>query len=218
MSASRRRLALALAASIVVALSFIARLLSARTVSLPVLAELPAFRLVDEHGATLDREALLGKVTIVDFVFTSCTTACPLLSSEMAKLQTHIVAAGLRDRARLLSISVDPDRDTEARLQAFANRYGADPTLWHFARGDEAALRTVVVDGMKQYFERQLDRGEVDGFTILHGTRFVLVDDTARIRGFYDSKDATDMANLRHALEALVQHRASIQPDGVMSP
>ncbi len=56
-----------------------------------------------------------------------------------------------------------------------------------------------------------------DGFTILHGTRFVLVDDAARIRGLFDSKDVNDMRELRKATEALVHGHTSIEPDLVAS-
>ena len=210
MSASRHRLLWLAAISGVIALLGAARLLSARPLTLPVLASVPAFQLSDERGAQLGRDQLLGHVTVVDFIFTSCSTACPLLSTALAHLQDDIRTRGLGTKARLLSISVDPERDTSERLRAFAARYGADPHLWHFARGAEGELRRVVIDGMKQHFERQLDRGELDGFTILHGTRFVLIDDNAQIRGFYDARDPGDMAHLREAITALVEGRTAV--------
>jgi protein SCO1/2 len=194
-------------------LSLAARLLLARSIALPELGELPDFQLTDERGATLTRAHLRGHVTIVDFVFTSCATACPLLSSEMARLQAMLRNDGLAQRVQLLSISVDPARDTPERLRAFAARYEADPALWRFARGDEAAIRHVVVEGMKQEVARQIDRGEVDGFTILHGTKLVLVDDRLRIRGYYDAKDVDSMHQLRGDLTALADGRVELKPE-----
>ncbi len=190
-----------------------ARLLLARPIALPELGELPAFQLTDERGANLGRESLLGHTTVVDFIFTSCATACPLLSSEMARLQTWVRHDGLGDRVHLLSVSVDPERDTPERLRAFAARYEADPSIWRFARGKEAEIRRVVVEGMKQEVARQLDRGEADGFTILHGTKLVLIDPKARIRGYYDAKDAASMARLRKELVALAEGRVEALPE-----
>jgi protein SCO1 len=203
-----RRIRLALYVGLACAAVF-ARWATSRAIALPELGTLPAFQLSDERGARLGRDALLGKVTVVDFIFTSCSTACPVLSAEMARIQDHVRHKGLTDRVRLLSISVDPERDTPERLRAFGARWGADAGLWRFARGDEAELRRVVVDGMKQAVERQLDRGELDGFTILHGTRMVLVDEEARIRGYYDASDADDRARLRRDLEALADGRVT---------
>jgi protein SCO1/2 len=179
------------------------------TVALPDYGGVPQFELTDETGGRYTRAALLGKVTIVDFIFTNCATACPLLTAEMARLQAHVRGAHLEDRVRLLSISVDPERDTPARLAELGARHGADPQLWRFVRGSDQALRRVVVDGLKQVMDKQPDRGEVDGFTILHGTRMVLLDEHAHIRGFYDANDATDRAQLRAHVEALAKGRAS---------
>ena len=175
--------------------------------TLPELGTLPAFQLTDEHGGAYGREALVDKVTIVDFVFTSCTSACPLLTAQMARLQDDLRGGALGDGVRLLSISVDPARDTVERLGAYAREHGADPQLWRFVRGDEVPLRHVVVDGMKQVMDRQPDKGEVDGFTILHGTRLMLVDGLARMRGFYDANDATDLERLRHDARLLASTR-----------
>ncbi len=176
--------------------------------ALPDYGGVPAFALTDETGAPYTQAALLGRVTVVDFIFTSCATACPLLTAEMARLQAHVRAAHLDERVRLLSISVDPERDTPERLRALGERHGADPRLWRFVRGPEQALRRVVVDALKQVMDRQPDRGEVDGFTILHATRLVLLDPQAHVRGFYDANDAADRARLRAHLDALATGRA----------
>jgi protein SCO1/2 len=185
-----------------------------RTIELPDYGAAPEFELTDETGGRYTRAALLGKITIVDFIFTHCTTACPLLSAEMARLQADMRAARLADRVRLLSISVDPERDTPARLAELAAHNGADPRLWHFVRGSDQALRRVVVDGLKQVMDKQLDRGELDGFTILHGTRLVLLDEQARVRGFYDSNDADARAQLRDHVTALALGRARLARNG----
>ncbi|MEO6951841.1 MAG: SCO family protein [Polyangia bacterium] len=184
--------------------------LGQHAVSLPVYGSIPAFSLTDEHGGTVRRDDLLGKVTVVDFIFTSCSSACPLLSTEMGRLQKDVTSAHLADKVQLLSVSVDPERDTLERLREFASRYGADPRTWRFVRGDDSTLRAVVVDSMKQDISREVDKGERDGFTILHGTRFVLIDREARLRGFYDANDPASMKQLRDAMAALVAGRATV--------
>jgi protein SCO1/2 len=181
--------------------------MSARpAIALPEYGSVPAFQLSDERGAPYDRSALIGKVTVVDFVFTSCSTICPTLSASMETLQRE-VASRHRDRVRLLSVSVDPERDTPERLRELGARYHADPALWHFVRGSDAAIKTVVVDGLKQAMERNADPSATDATSILHSMRFVLVDDQARIRGFYDATDPQAMAQLREHIDTLVEPR-----------
>ena len=187
-----------------------AQIWSARKLPLPAYGGVPDFQLSDEQGQLFRHQDLVGHVSVVDFIFTSCSSACPLLSAEMGRLQAELVSRGLADRVRLVSVSVDPARDTVGRLRAYAAREGARPGLWRFVRGDESSLRGVVVDGLKQVMDKQADKSEVDGFTILHGTRFVLLDDTATIRGFYDANDAASMHALRDAIAALADHRVRL--------
>lgn len=152
------------------------------------IAELPAFSLTDHTGTPYGRASLDGRVTIVNFIFTSCPDVCPVLSTHMSEIQTHYAA---NDAVRLLSVSVDPANDTPEVLSAYAARFGADAARWRFVTGDANAMQTVVVDGFKQLLERlPPEQGAATSApTILHGERFVLVDRKGRIRAFPDPKE-----------------------------
>jgi protein SCO1/2 len=200
--------------ALVATLAGIAWLWTSRAIALPEYGELPQLQLSDERGATVTRESFTGKVHVVDFIFTSCPTACPLLTAEMARLQHDLGERGLDDEVELFSISVDPERDTPERLRAYGAAHGADPRTWRFLRGDEQQLKHVVVDGMKQAIEREpgprAPKGEVDDFGFVHGTKLVLLDDHARIRGFYDANDAASMKTLRDDIAALAGGRVTL--------
>jgi protein SCO1/2 len=71
-----------------------------------------------------------GRVAIVDFVYTRCTTLCSALGASYQRLQAQIIQAGLQDRVRLLTISFDPEHDTPAAIAAYATRMQADPKVW----------------------------------------------------------------------------------------
>jgi protein SCO1/2 len=80
---------------------------------------------------------LLGKrVTVVNFVYTTCTTVCPVSSATIAQLQSRL-GASLGDRVQLVSITVDPQRDTPARLKEYATKHGAGPS-WRWLTGRKA--------------------------------------------------------------------------------
>ena len=93
-------------------------------------------------------EAVAGRILVVDFVYTSCTTYCPVASALMNKVREQLGANVGRD-VLLLSVSVDPRRDTPARLAAYAQKFGPAPG-WIWLTGAQPAV-TAVLKGMGTY-------------------------------------------------------------------
>ena len=77
---------------------------------------------------------------LVNFIFTSCTAICPLTTAVFSQVQDKLTAEG--KPFRLVSISIDPEYDTPARLRDYAGKHkaGAD---WHFMTGDNATMVNV---------------------------------------------------------------------------
>jgi protein SCO1/2 len=166
------------------------------TASPAVLGGLPAFTLTDQRGQPFGSRELAGKVWVADFIFTSCQAACPLLTERMAEVGKR--AHHLGPDFHLVSISVDPERDTPERLAAYAARYGANPIAWSFLTGPEQAIQATVVDGFKVGAGKERAAGASgDGgsagpgfWEIFHGEKLVLVDRQLRIRGYFDATPA----------------------------
>jgi protein SCO1/2 len=150
-----------------------------------VLGTLPAFTLTDQRGQPFGTRELQGKVWVADFIFTACQEACPLLSQKMAEVGRR--ARGLGPDFHLVSISVDPARDTPAALAAYGARYGANPVAWSFLTGPADAIEAAVVGGFKVGMGREKTSGEgaADFWQIFHGENLVLVDRQLRIRGYF---------------------------------
>jgi protein SCO1/2 len=162
------------------------------TPALPVLATLPDFTLTDQTGAPFGKQQLIGKVWMADFVFTSCPEACPRLTGKMRGLQDKLTAAE-EEKIGLVSISVDPERDSPAVLRAYAAKFGAKEPLWRFLTGSQTEVERAVVEGFKIGVEKvpvppapTADDIHNSAFEILHGEKFVLVDALGRIRAYYD--------------------------------
>ena len=153
---------------------------------LPVLWDAPAFSFVDQDGRRFTNRNLEGRVWIGDFMFTSCTTICPMLTARMAQLQAAIPS----DRIHFVSFSVDPDRDTPAVLRTYAKMWKADESRWHFLATDRTGL-TETVRGMKIFVQPP----DPDG-SIQHTGIFTLTDGQGRVRGVYDSADAEALRQL----------------------
>jgi protein SCO1/2 len=200
MSRTRRTVLAALsgilAAGVILTISHLAQNLPSPPEPLPVLGRLAAAELVDSAGRSFSLEELQGKIWIADFIFTHCAGPCPLLSRKMARLQ-----AKLEDfpDVRLVSFTVDPDRDTPAVLAAYARRHGADPGRWIFLTGEKSRLYPLISQG----FKLAVDDGAESGGLITHSTRFVLVDRLGRVRGYYEGATAGSEERLLADLERL---------------
>jgi protein SCO1/2 len=179
-------------------------MLKTRRAPLPRYGAVPAFSLTDAAGKPFGSAQLDGGPFVIDFVFTSCPEICPRMTEEMGKLQTWMVNRGLDARVRLVSVSIDPDRDTPEKLRAYAQKFHARPGTWTFVTGSQQAIEDAVVKGFKIAVSREKDDSQ-DGFAIVHGTKFVLVDGKREIRGYYDTGDGEAMARLRNDVMALAE-------------
>jgi protein SCO1 len=113
---------------------------------LPVYGAVPDFALIDQRGRPVRRTDLEGKVWVASFIFTSCPDECSLMTAEMALLQSDL--AHLADVC-LVSITVDPERDTPAVLLQYAERYNADPARWFLLTGDKRAIYRLASEGFR---------------------------------------------------------------------
>jgi protein SCO1/2 len=162
---------------------------------LKVFGDVPAFQLVDQTGERFDSaSALTGHVWVADFVFTNCEATCPRMSSRMRALQK-----ATDPDIKLISFTVDPDRDTPQALSAYAQKFGAIAGRWSFLTGSKETLNTLDRDAFK------LGTVSTD---IEHSTRFALVDKKGRIRGYYGIAEGNPVEKIAHDAERLEKEPA----------
>lgn len=144
---------------------------------------------------------LLGRPWVANFVFTRCGGPCPVMSGKMAALQRT-----LPPDVKLISFTVDPEFDTPAVLQKYAENFKADPKRWIFARLPKDALYKLVFEGFRlSLADRRKDPPET---RVLHSTQFVLVDGHGTIRAFYDSNGPDFFEHLRNDVSRLMEEKA----------
>lgn len=83
---------------------------------------------------------LKGKNLVVVMIFTSCTTACPILVADMQKVESKIDPKKLKETTMLL-VSIDPENDTPEVLKAYAKTNNMDKEPWLFLRSDKESVR-----------------------------------------------------------------------------
>ena len=154
--------------------------LAATTSPLQVLGHVPDFTLTERSGKTVTLDDLKGKVWVADFIFTYCGGPCPMMTRRMRELHQSLAQARLAD-VLTVSISVDPRRDTPQVLTEYATMHKTDDYDWLFLTGDEQAIFDLSIKGFKLAVEAEQGTDQ-----LIHSTRFVLVDQEAQIRGYYE--------------------------------
>jgi len=166
--------------------------------NVPVLGQLPEFSLVDQDQQVFSRKSMEGDLWVSAFVFTHCRSTCPRITAHMKGLQSRVADV---PSAHFVSVSVDPRNDTPEVIKAYMTKNELDESNWRFVTGEEEAIRHVVVDGFR------VPIGDEDSKTagaddIMHSNSFVLVDDKARVRGYYRANN-DGIADLERDLRAL---------------
>ncbi len=156
---------------------------------LPVLGEIPQFELLNQEGRKFSRADLDGHVWVADFIFTNCEGPCPRMTSHM-----HQIQKATSPGVKLVSFTVDPERDTPQALAEYGKKFSADDSRWTFLTGDTATLNMLDRDAFKL--------GTL-GAGMDHSTRFVLIDRKGRIRGYFGLSDGDPVARVSQAAAQL---------------
>jgi len=159
---------------------------------LPKLGSIPSFEFTDSDGNLISKKELTGKVWVADFIFTTCTMACPVMTGNMNLIHK---AFKNNDKVRIVSISVYPEYDTPEILKEYASRYNANTNRWHFLTGPEENVKLVIKNGFKM--------GDYEDI-IFHSEKFALVDQDGNIRGYYNGMKTDDVKTLKKDIRVLL--------------
>ena len=159
--------------------------------ALPTLGDVPQFAFTERSGEPFSRQNLMGKITVMDFIFTRCIGVCPIMADRMGKLYETFKSY---PDVQFVSVSVDPDYDSLSVLQRYATDHGVTDNRWLFLRASQDSVVALAEGGLKLPMS-DLPQG--------HSSKFVLIDNKAEIRGYYDSDDDQSQLLLQQHIRAL---------------
>ena len=163
---------------------------------LPEIGMVPEFEFVNSEQETITLNNLKGKVWVADFIFTTCTMACPMMTGNMNIIHKKYKK---NDDVRLVSISVYPEYDTPEVLTKYASQYDANTSRWYFLTGEESTVKRVIKDGFKI--------GDYEDI-IFHSEKFALVDKKGMIRAYYNGMKTEDMKKLKKDINSLLKQNS----------
>ena len=164
-----------------------------------IFEKVPDFKFLAQTGKEISQRDLDGKIYVANFFFTSCQGICKQMSTQMTRVQDKFRND---PSVKIVSYTVDPERDSVEALQQYADMYNANPDKWYFLTGAKKEIYDLAQHG---YFlpVQEAPDGTVD---FVHSEKFILVDKDKHVRGIYDGTDEkevnrliTEIVVLKHA-------------------
>ncbi len=161
---------------------------------------LPDFVFVDQDGNTITLASVQNKVHVAEFFFTSCPSICPKMQKEMLRVYEKYKTT---DDVAILAYSIDPVRDSIAKLRSYASKLGVEnSSKWHFLTGDKDSVYSIA----HGYLVSAAEDPDAPGGHI-HSGNFILVDKHQRIRGYYDGTTEESVQKLMSDMDALLNEQ-----------
>jgi protein SCO1/2 len=152
---------------------------------LPVIGQIADFTLTNQNGQVTTLADLTNHVWIADIIFTRCAGPCPRMTSQMKSLQDLLPPTS---KAKLVTLTTDPDNDTPSVMKKYADRFGADTNRWTFLTGTKREIAALGSGSLKlSSVPVKLDEQKDPVDLFIHGTYFVIVDKHSRLRGVFET-------------------------------
>lgn len=168
-----------------------------------VISYVKPFRFTTQEGKAFTDQDMLGKVSVVEFFFTTCRGICPRMNNNMQQISKEFAA---EPDFRVVAHTCDPERDSVARLKVYADSLQIDTRQWVLLTGRKDSLyqmarSSYLLDDPKNNVEKIEDQ-------FLHTQFFALVDREGKVRGqVYDGLKEPDLVRLRRDIRRLIDEK-----------
>lgn len=143
-----------------------------------VVMDVPEFEFANQDNQIITPKELLGKVYVVEFFFTNCPTICPVMNQNLIKVESEINSPDFG----IISITIDPKRDTPEVLKEHKQHLGIHNPNWHFLSADRESIYSV-----SKKFNIFMGKDESSAEGLEHSGKMALVDKNGKIRSRYNA-------------------------------
>jgi len=155
---------------------------------------LPDFKLTDQDGNAVTLASFNQKIFVINFFYAGCPNICNVMNSNMAQL---VDAYKNNKMVCFVSVTVNP-KDSVAVLKKYAETFKAIPSKWMFLTGDTSITYNLARNGL---LVNALQTGKDD---FIYSDKLMLIDESRRIRGYYNGVSTTDVSKLNDEIKVLV--------------
>ena len=166
------------------------------------------FEFTERSGKKVGKKDLLGHPWVAAFIFSNCAGPCFKVSAAMRQLQEEF----LNDTdLRLVSFTVDSERDTPEVLTKYADGFQADPDKWLFLTGDKAKIYHLIWGSFLMPVQEETGERRKPGFEFIHTTNVLLVDEKGVVQGKWSSTDEAEFGKMRRELRKRLRKGTDIE-------
>lgn len=166
---------------------------------LPVLSAVRPFTFINQQGDSVTEETVGNKVYVAEYFFTTCKGICPRMNKNMLRVYNEFKK---EDNFIILSHTVDPERDSVARMRRYADSIGVDNKKWWFLTGTKNDLYTAA---RQSYLldDQNTNKAKIEE-QFIHTQLFALVDKEKKVRGIYDGLKEEELLQLMKDIRKLL--------------
>jgi protein SCO1/2 len=177
--------------------TLVTRTENGKTITDSVDYTIPAFSFVNQDSAIITRETVKNQIFVTDFFFTSCPSICPKMKKEMLRVYDKYKS---NNEVSILSFSIDPVRDSVARLKAYSEKLGIENAgKWSMLTGNKDSIYSLAASFLVSAAE---DPDAPGGH--VHSGNFILIDKLGRLRGYYDGTNTESVDKLLSDIDILL--------------
>jgi protein SCO1/2 len=181
---------------------------STNTSNLVKIGPAPKFDLINQENVKVTNETYKGKVYILEFFFSTCPTICPKMNQSMLQIEKTFFG---NPNFGMVSITIDPEKDTAAVLKAHRELLGVESSNWNFLTGDKKYIFDLANKGFNLYAGE--NKNVTGGFE--HSGLFALIDKKGTIRCrkddygnpilYYDGLEKKGVRDIQHDIAILLK-------------
>jgi protein SCO1/2 len=168
--------------------------------ALPPISTVQPFAFTNQDGKTITEKEALGKVSVANFFFTTCTSVCPRMNGNLKPVYRKFSS---QPDFIMLSYTCDPERDSAARLKRYADSFGVDTRKWMFLTGRKDSLYTLARHSYKIDDPKNFVADSNDDF--MHTQFVALVNKKGEVVKVYDGLRPSEMKEMEGEIEKLLK-------------
>ena len=156
-----------------------------------------SFVFTNQNNEDFGSKDLIGKIHVANFIFTSCTNICPVMTTNMTKVEGEF--ANDKD-VELVSFTVTPWIDNPELLKRYKKDFTLNSNNWTFLTGDKNKIYKLA---RESYFAEEEIGFTKDSSDFLHTEHFLLIDKKMHIRGIYNGTLKLEMSQIVKDIKTL---------------
>jgi protein SCO1 len=162
--------------------------------------EIADFTYTNQNNEKVSLKDLEGKVWIADFIFTNCETVCPPMTFNLTKLQKELKKAGVEDY-KIVSFSVDPEKDTPQALKEYISGYEADTDKWELLTG----YKFEEIKDFAEHSFKTIVAKDPNSDQVIHQTSFFLVNQEGVVVKNYSGNSDVPYEEITSDMKTLIK-------------